>query len=443
LFAAVGIAALPAASLLVERIAIAARARTALLSIEVPLILVLFSDLTFRVRTTEQLSNNPFDTAGIVRAAAQAAALFLGMIALISRPTVAGARYRVMTRPFRMYLAYVGIATIGIAMSALPILTAYRVFEVVVAIVVVAGALRHRGPDALARVERAVFWWLVGMVAVCWLNAVAFPGSALLHPRNSPLPWQIQPVYPVIPANTVGFLGVLLAFWAAARLLPPRRDDFPRRGVLMALTALGVVTVIGAQYRTGYAALMLGVVVILATRRRSALVGGFALAALVLVAWGPTVTTVAEPIALRGAHLNQISQLNGRVDWWSLALPVWHTSPIIGRGLLTATRLALQQGGFGDTNTIHSTWIETIVGTGIAGTALLALALLTALRRAARLAVASDMAPLLLLLAILTRSVTGNTIESFRITTLIFLWAALSLRDWVPPRDRPTERLGA
>jgi O-antigen ligase len=110
--------------------------------------------------------------------------------------------------------------------------------------------------------------------------------------------------------------------------------------------------------------------------------------------------------------------------------------------VLTASRLALQRGGFGDTNTIHSTWVETVVGTGVAGTALLAGALLVALRRGLNLARRMDVVPLLLLIAIGIRSITGNTIESYRIATLFFLWAILCLKDWIPARDGPARGAG-
>ena len=436
LFVAVAVVLLPFTSLLIDNALRGVRGRAGILTIEVPLVLLLFSDTTFRVRTTEQLSNNPFDTAGIIRAAAQAVAMFLALVALMS-PGERERGGRPTTRPFRIYCAYAVAATAGIATSAFPILTAYRVFELIAAIAVIGAALHSYGSAALPRIERTLYWWLALTVIVCWVNAVIAPHSAIIHPRNSPIPWQLQPVFPVIPANTVGFLGVCLAFWSGARLLAPRRSDFPGPRVLKAFTAFGVITLVAAQYRTGYVALAAGTVVVLALRGRKILVTAAVIAGIVLAMWGPRVTTAAESIALRGAKTNELGQLNGRVNWWSLALPVWHTSPIIGRGVLTGTRLALQSGGFGDTNTIHSTWVETVVGTGIVGTALLSLALLVAMRRGWRLARRGDVVPLLLLIAITVRSITGNTIESYRIATLFFLWAILCLTDWISARDGP------
>jgi hypothetical protein len=435
LFVGAAIALLPFIALLIDGAHRGVLGRVGLLTVEVPIILVLLSDMTFRVRTTEELSNNPFDSAGIIRATAQAVALFLALVALM-RPGHREAGVRPTTRPFRLYCTYAVVAAAGIAMSHAPILTAYRVFEVFVAIAVIGAALHSFGSEALPRVERTLYWWLAAMVILCWLNAIIAPHSAILHPRRSPLHFQLQPVFPVIPSNTVGFLSVCLVFWSGARLLVPRRSDFPRPAVLKLFTALGVITLVGAQYRTGYVALAAGAVVALALRGRKILVSAVIIIGVLLAILGPQVSG-AETLALRGSTTSQLSQLNGRVNWWSLALPVWRTSPVIGRGLLTASRFALAAGGFGDTNTIHSTWIETVVGTGIAGTVLLAVALLIAIRRGLRLGRRGDLVPLLLLMAIGVRSITGNTIESYRATTLFFLWAVLSLKDLVPARDGP------
>jgi hypothetical protein len=433
------IALLPFVALLIDNAIRGVQGRVGIFTVEVPLVLLLVSDMTFRVRTTEDLSNNPFDAAGIIRAALQCTALFLALVVLLS-PGKRELGVRLTTRPFRLYCAYVIAAAAGIAMSQAPVLTAYRVFEVVVAIAVIGAALHNGGSAALPRVERALYWWLTAIVIVCWLNAVIAPHSAILHPRNSPLHWQLQPVFPVIPANSVGFLGLCLAFWSGARLRAPKRIDFPRPAVLKAFTALGVITLLAAQYRTGYVALVVGIVVLLAARGRKFLLTAALIGGILVAIWAPRVPTTAESFALRGAKTTQLGQLNGRVNWWSLALPVWHTSPIIGRGLLTATRFALASGGFGDTNTIHNTWVETVVGTGIAGTTILALALLVGMGRGFRLAKRGDLVPLLLLVAIAVRSITGNTVEAYRMSTLFFIWAVLSLRDRVPAHNGPPLR---
>jgi len=431
MLAAAVIVALPVAALVVPRAIGRRTVREGFLAVELPLFFVLCSDLTFRIRTTDQLSANPFDAAGIVRAGFQGLALMFAVMALLSPSADTVDRPRFTTRPVRLYLLYVAVACVGIVMSGLPVLTAYRVFEVIVALAVFAGAYRVAGKEGLRRIERTLYWWVAATVGVIWLNVLASPGSALDHVYNSPVHWRIQSVVPAIASNTVGFLGVFLALFSMARLLRPHRSDYPRRAVLVAFTVAGIVTLLAAQYRTGYVAFAAGVVLLLIVRGRKSLALVVAVGVIFVALWGPTAGSSVEPFLSRGTKSSDLLQLNGRVDWWRLAVPVWKTSPIVGRGLLTGTRLALDTGGFGDTNTVHSTWVEALVDTGLVGIILLASTLLIALKRGFMEALrrGGDIAPLLVAIAIAVRSITGQTFDSFRLIMLLFLWAILSLRD--------------
>jgi O-antigen ligase len=127
---------------------------------------------------------------------------------------------------------------------------------------------------------------------------------------------------------------------------------------------------------------------------------------------------------------------------------VWEQSPLIGGGLLTATRFeVLARMGETYTSGIHGTWVEALVGTGLIGLALLSLSFLVTCKRAVITAVRrGDLVPVLLLTVLGVRTLTGNTFESFDYGAIIFLWLALSLSDdgerayegaSVPGRPRP------
>jgi hypothetical protein len=56
-----------------------------------------------------------------------------------------------------------------------------------------------------------------------------------------------------------------------------------------------------------------------------------------------------------GRHNDTGQGLSSRVDWWGAAIPVWRTSPLLGRGL-TGTRFeVLEPLGEDTTSSIHST----------------------------------------------------------------------------------------
>jgi O-antigen ligase len=210
----------------------------------------------------------------------------------------------------------------------------------------------------------------------------------------------------------------------------------------------------GAQYRTGYAAVMLGIAILLFLRGRKVLAMYGVIAAVVGTVVGSRIATEAAPVILRGADPSQIAKLNGRLNWWELAIPIWRQSPIIGGGLRTASRLlVLGASGFGQTSTVHSTWVEALVGTGVLGVAALAAFLIVSMWRAFVLAIRphARIVPLLALMTLAVRSFTGDTFESGGLYCLITLVFVMGLRDnlysrtWVPtpeetePAPKPVE----
>jgi O-antigen ligase len=98
--------------------------------------------------------------------------------------------------------------------------------------------------------------------------------------------------------------------------------------------------------------------------------------------------------------------------------------------LLTSTRLeVLPSIGLQNTATIHGTWIETLVGTGLVGTALLAAALLLLLYHGAVDALRRNgrVVPAVLAVSLIVRSFTGSSVESLGIGVLLLVVFALAL----------------
>jgi hypothetical protein len=420
-----GLAVLPILrSMMVKRVS------QSLLAVEIPVLLLLLSTLVLRIRSTEQLSVDPLDPAGQFRVAMMLAALGLGGIALISQSR-AHVGAKLISPPLRMYAFYVAIVFLGAPLSVNPSLTLYRGVELVAALVVVVGARRSVGAEATKRIGAVLYWFAVVLLVTVWIGVVLFPDLALTTFRNLDVLWtfQVSGVLPVLSSNTVGALGVIVAVWSAARVIS--RQATPMSGY--ALAVFGTVTLVAAQYRTGYVALALAVGVFVLIQRRwglATLLAGIAVGAVLSF---PSLLTSAEPYVLRGQTIEQASTLSSRLDWWKAAIPVWQESPIIGRGLLTATRFeVLEPLGLGSTSSIHSTWVEALVGTGIVGLTLLAVTLAMMFKRAIREATRRRgwKVPLALLLVIFVRSLTGIAFESLGYFCLVFLWLASSTDEW-------------
>jgi O-antigen ligase len=390
------------------------------LSLEVPIVLLLLSGLVWRSRSAESLASNPLDAAGLVRLACVGLAGLLGTLACLAPTRSPG---RVTSLSFRLYAMYVLVVFAGALSSVKPGLTAYRGVELVAGLVVIIGAYRRLPHAATPRVEATLYWFLVAMIASIWLGVALFPDQAIGHfSRTTPLPWNIEGVYPSISANGVGTLGVLLTVWSLTRW----RQE---RVIRYVLAVVGVVTLLAAQYRTGYAALTLGLAVLLLLRRRWALAACLFMLAIGIVVWEPRIVSDALPYVLRGDTVHEAKQLDSRVDWWQAALPIWRESPLIGRGLLTGTRFeVLDRMGLGEVSSIHGTWIEALVGTGLIGLSLLIACYVTAFRGSWAAARRHGWCvPVLLLVVLGVRSLTGPTFESFGQHTLLLLWVTVAV----------------
>jgi O-antigen ligase len=406
------------------------------LALEVPVGLMLLSTLVFRQRSAIDLAGDSLDAAAQFRVAAVGVAALLGIFALVWGQG-AGLQ-RTTTLPFRLYALYVLVVFAGAPGSVDPPLTAYRGAELTAGLIVLAGARRSLGERAVPRIEAILFWFCVVLLAVVWANVVLFPDEALLRVTSPgvPIPWQIQGIYPSISANGVGLLGVIAAAWAVARIRQASGEPGLRRSTAYLLAGFGVLSLLAAQYRTGYVALAAVLAVYVLARGRKVLAALLVGAAISVAVWAPYATRQAQPFLLRGQNVEQAGELSGRIEYWRHALPVWERSPLIGRGLLTASRFeVLAPLGLQYTAGLHGTWPEALVGTGLIGTAILALVFLVTLRRVIGEARARGrIAPLLLLTVLAVRSVTGPTFESFYFTALVFLWVTLSVED---TRDRP------
>jgi O-antigen ligase len=404
------------------------------LAVEAPLLFLLLSTLVLRSRTTDQLAYNPLDPAAQFRVACVVVALILGGLALTSSPfSVRDMQSRLTTLPVRLYLAYIVVVFAGASLSVSAGLTAYRGVELVAAVVVLLGAVKALGNRAIPRLEAVLYWFAVALVASVWLGVILNPGEAVhaFANRQVPIQFQIIGVNPIISSNSVGALGVFLVIWSLARAHWPEPARRLRRSIAYTVAAVGFATLLAAQYRTGYVSFVVTLMVLFLIRRKWHIALLLLLGAIGFLVWSPSIVTEAQPYVLRGQSVEEARGLSQRVDWWGDAIDVWRTSPVVGRGLRTASRFeVLAPQGRAATSTIHGTWIEALLGTGLVGVALLVLSYLITVRRALDLALRGGRPlPLLLLTPMTVRSLTGTSVESFGFDALVFLLLALYLTD--------------
>src|SRR5690606_32533499 len=175
---------------------------------------------------------------------------------------------------------------------------------------------------------------------------------------------------PYAHSNAVSSMSALIGIYALARLLEGTRAW--AWGGVSIVAAVGIVLSSGRQ---GLAIYVVGMLAVLWVLRRKLLL--FLLGpALVTLAW---VNYEAIWTAISRDRPTNFATLTGRTVWWEAALNVWGQHPWLGWGYSAGGRfVALESIHDASVSSIHSGYIEMLVGVGIVGTVPLAYALVRA-----------------------------------------------------------------
>jgi O-antigen ligase len=173
-------------------------------------------------------------------------------------------------------------------------------------------------------------------------------------------------VWPIEAANVVGEVGAFVAIIALCRLLPleGRRSD---RIWYSLVLLLGGSALVMSKTRNDLGAFLFGFVLILLVSKRFRLGIALAAAAAVPLIVLAGVNATVHDYLTRGQSEGEMLSLTGRMGWWSFAWQQFQHHPFTGLGAYAAGRFAVL-GKLGlDMGSLHSDYIETIVGTGIWG----------------------------------------------------------------------------
>jgi O-antigen ligase len=391
--------------------------------------LCLAGTLVWRVRTTQSLDSNPLDPAALVRiglvtgaGACAFAFLFTSRFAPARLPT-----------SLRFLLAYIVTAWISALASPLPLQAMYRAYELGIGFLAIAVAFVLLGDRAGPAIVRIVMGAIGAIVAIIWIEALVFPSRAW-SPTVSVFPYELQGYLPSYSTNAVGTFGGFLAVWGLAR------PDTNRSSAKIANLALvgGLATLLAAQYRTGIIGFAAAAAPVIWKRSRAIAVLLAIVTAFAIGVFGSHAITVEATRVFSKGRPELVGSLDSRTVYWHAALPYVRQRPLFGWGLGVESRRVLVSLGDDSTSTIHSTWVEALLGTGLIGTAMLALAYLTATVRALRasgdrlgLAVAG------MLVYMIVRSATGTTTEIFDVGFIIFASLAFAAEQ-ISTRKRVT-----
>jgi len=216
-------------------------------------------------------------------------------------------------------------------------------------------------------------WVLYGVMLLnIWFGCVWDPKDALLKgglygvQGIGGLGLWLQGVFPDVSSNQIAEYAACVTAVALCRLLPMNRKRENTAWYLF-LFVSSFVTVIFAQTRSAVAGLGVAIFLIYLLSSRvlqGAMIVMSSLVMIIITGFGEYIFDYLK----RGQSANQMESFSSRLEWWEVALEKFAMYPFTGLGMWAAARFGvLAKIGFTQTATIHSDWVEIIVGTGAWG----------------------------------------------------------------------------
>ena len=336
---------------------ITASARTIRTTALAAAVALYFGTLVWRIRTINDVNENPLDLATLVRIGFDCLA---GLIALIAWHRIARPRtdtLRGRFSPAVLYMIYVFIVLLGMLPALKPYQVGFRAFEIA-AVPIVAAVLART--FTLAECLNIVKWLVYATAATVGASVLFFSNEAVV-PMHGIMPFRIQGVLPNLAANSVGTLGLVLVAIGAGAKKVDRWAVF-----------LGVSLIVLTQYRTG----LLGLTAMIVTYAivRWKFTAAVLFAGMAYPIYWLTTQPIVGQLWGRGEADAQTAALGGRTVLWTAAIRAADRSPLIGTGLTSGSRNeVLNQINGGVISTVHSTWVEAYIGTGLIGVSVIAI----------------------------------------------------------------------
>jgi O-antigen ligase len=330
-------------------------------------LLIFASALVFRVRGVNAIEQNPVDAWALYRIGLEmivTLALFI-RLALRTTPWLGS-----MFRGFVGALTVFGLVELAsTAWSVYPAWTFYKACEYLLDIALLAAVLATIQSVESYKQFFNWTWTLYGLLLLSvWLGVVLWPQQALFGARFKIgiLGARLNGVVPAVAANDVGTFAAILALISLCRLLPIARGKTDRAWYILLFIG-SMVTLVFSQTRSAIAGFLFGFFLLLLFSKRLGLSAflTFVVAPLLLLSsLGGLIWTFLE----RGQNSQQLENLSSRVQWWSFAWEKFLQRPLLGFGAYAAGRFAvLAKHGLNMTSTMHSDYLEMLVGTGIWG----------------------------------------------------------------------------
>jgi O-antigen ligase len=327
-------------------------------------LLIFLSSLVFRIREVSAARTDPLDLWAMIRVLSQVLVFAVLAVKLVlRRPSWLGSLFR---GPVGALATFAFVCLVSSVWSVYPMWTMYKSWEFLVdvallaLILVVVDSVDHY--RSLLTLTWAVF--LVQLVWV-WVGVFIWPEQALHPVMGRTGSFALNGIFPIMGANSVGEAGAVLAILGLCRLMP-LRGAATNRPWNMLLVVFGAASLTASQTRSALAGFAFALAIFFLLSNRMRLGVGLAAMAAPLSLLTPVGTAVWNFVR-RDQSTAELASLTRRTDWWAFA---WHQlsqHPFTGLGAYAAGKFAVLGNLKVNASTLHSDYMETLVGTSFWG----------------------------------------------------------------------------
>lgn len=322
--------------------------------------LLYLSTLVWRVRDQGAITQNPLDAYAFLRIIPETVVFAWLAIRYTNRDELFG-WLRSLFGGVPLWLTMFALACLASTLwSVFPAWTLFKSLEYMLDLWVLAAVLSH-----VISLEdyRSLFRWTWTILAVelawVWIQIPLWPGNSFEDGR-------LKGFFPSTAYNYVGQSGAIFAILAFCKLLPARgneRGNIPFSSIMF---AGGIATLIACQTRNTIAAFGFAVLVVLIITKRKWMIVTGALAGAMSLLFTP-LGGVAMTYLQRDQSRQAMEDMTGRAELWSYAWQQFLVHPLTGMGAYAAGRFFIMTKIGKDTASLHSDWVELLVGVGLMG----------------------------------------------------------------------------
>lgn len=335
-------------------------------------LILLLSDLVFRIRNVQAIEAEAVDAWAVYRIALVGLVGFILLCRLAIRKTLwLGSLFQGLVGLLTLYSIVCLISTVW---SVYPTWTIYKSMEYLVDLSVLAAiVVAAQSTESFKSLFDWTYLLLGALLALVWVEAIAMPTKSFQHVPGL-LPVRIFGVLPALHPNTIGEFGAILAIVALVRLWLRPLSPSERLWYWLVLMA-SFITLIISQTRSALGGFLFGLALLVLFSGRTMLRMGILVFGALLPLTG--LAQLLWIFILRGQGPKLFESLSGRMGWWQFGWHEFLKQAWTGYGAYAGARfVVLSQMGWLNTSTIHNTYLEVLLGTGFWGLVPVLLALL-------------------------------------------------------------------